>query len=125
MLSWIFGPVKLNVVHLSQKNKTAGFLELENARVRWFLSLDNEDIPLKIKEKGQRTFRSIKIDNKEIEFSGGFTELHTESYKKILSGKGYGIKDACLSIQTVYSIRNTKGIGRRGDYHPFIKNINF
>ena len=124
MLSWIFGSIKLNVVHLCQKNKTAGFLELENARVRWFLSLDNEDIPQNIKQKGQRTFRSIKIDGKEIEFSGGFTELHTESYKKILTGKGYGLEDARSSIQTVYSIRNSNSIGRRGNYHPFLKNIN-
>ena len=123
MLSWIFGSVKLNIVHLYQKDKAAGFLHLENAHVRWFLSIDGNDIPLEIKKKEQRTFRSIKIEGKEIEFSGGFTDLHTVSYKKILTDKGFGIESARDSTQTVYTIRNTKAIGRRGDYHPFVRKI--
>lgn len=125
MLIWIFGEVKLNVVHLYQQNKASGFLQLENARVRWYLSIDYNDIPKAIKEKGQRTFRSITVEGEEIEFSRGFTELHTESYKNILKGKGFGLSHARPSIQTVYTIRNTKSIGRRGDYHPLMKNINY
>lgn len=121
MLIWIFGEVKLNVVHLYEKDKASGFLQLERARVRWFLSIDYNDVPAEIQAKGQRTFRSITVEGKEIEFSGGFTDLHTESYKKILSGKGFGLEHSRPSIQTVYAIRNTNPIGRRGDYHPFMK----
>ncbi len=125
MLSWIFGEVKLNIVHLFQPNKASGFLQLEKARVRWFLSIDYNDNPKEVKEKNQRTYRSITVEGEEIEFSGGFTDLHTKSYKKILSGSGFSLQDARASIQTVYNIRNTKPIGRRGDYHPLMSNINF
>ncbi|MFH0757789.1 MAG: Gfo/Idh/MocA family oxidoreductase [Bacteroidota bacterium] len=123
MLSWIFGKVNKNVVHLLKKDKAAGFLELEKARVRWFLSIDYNDIPKGIKKNGQRTYRSITMDGKEIEFSGGFTDLHTISYEKILEGNGFGLEAGRTAIQTVYNIRNTAPIGIRGDYHPIIKNI--
>lgn len=123
MLTWIFGDVKDNKVHLSNPDKAAGYLELERARVRWFLSVDYNDVPQNIKEKGQRTFRSITIENQELEFSEGFTDLHTNSYKGILAGKGFGLSDAKNSIQTVYSIRNSSPLGLVGDYHPFCKNI--
>ncbi|MFH2140904.1 MAG: Gfo/Idh/MocA family oxidoreductase [Bacteroidota bacterium] len=121
MLTWIFGGVKKNIVHLYEKDKAAGFLELEKARIRWFLSIDNNDIPQEIKQKGQRTYRSILINNEEIEFSEGFTDLHTQSYQGVLDGKGFGIEDASLSINTVYNIRNSKITGLTGDYHPFCK----
>ena len=124
MLTWIFGDVKQNIVHLSRPDKAAGYLELERARVRWFLSVDYNDIPEKIKLKGQRTFRSISIGDHELEFSEGFTDLHTISYREILAGKGYGLQDARKSIETVYAIRNSKEIGLSGDYHPFCKMIN-
>ena len=123
MLTWIFGDVKENRVHFLKSNKAAGFLTLERARVRWFLSIDYEDIPREIKKAGQRTYRSITMDGEEIEFSGGFTDLHTISYKKILDGNGYGLEAARKSIQTVYTIRNTKPVGLKGDYHPIIKTI--
>ena len=123
MLTWIFGDVKQNKVNFLKEDKAAGYLELERARVRWFLSIDYEDIPPQIKEAGQRTFRSITIDGEEIEFSGGFTDLHTISYKNILEGKGYGLEAARKSIQTVYTIRNTEPVGVKGDYHPIIKTI--
>jgi len=123
MLTWIFGDVKQNKVNFLKEDKAAGYLELERARVRWFLSIDYEDIPSQIKEAGQRTFRSITIDGEEIEFSGGFTDLHTISYKNILVGKGYGLEAARKSIQTVYTIRNTEPVGVKGDYHPIIKKI--
>ncbi len=121
MLGWIFGNAKKNIVHLSQPDKAAGYLELENARVRWFLSLDYNDLPADAKEAGQRTFRSIIVDGKEIEFSEGFTDLHTLSYKEILAGKGFGLKDARQSVEIAYNIRNAKPVGLHGDFHPLLK----
>jgi UDP-N-acetyl-2-amino-2-deoxyglucuronate dehydrogenase len=118
MLTWIFGNVKENIVHVFQEDKVAGYLQLEKANVRWFLSIDNNDIPENIKETGQRTFRSIKVDGEEIEFSNGFTDLHTTTYQNILSGKGFGLEDARSSIETDYNIRNSNPIGLKGDYHP-------
>src|SRR5512133_3772064 len=114
MLIWIFGKVKNNVVHLAEYNKAAGYLELENARVRWFLSIDQDDLPESIKKAGQRTFRSIEVDGKEIEFSEGFTDLHTSSYKEILAGKGFGLNDARQSVEAAYTIRNSKPVGLSG-----------
>jgi UDP-N-acetyl-2-amino-2-deoxyglucuronate dehydrogenase len=109
-------------VHLSQPNKAAGYIELENARVRWFLSIDYNDLPLTSKEAGKRTFRSIVIEGEEIEFSEGFGELHTESYRKILDGKGFGLQDARQSVITAFTIRNSNPVGLVGDYHPLLKN---
>ena len=106
MLSWVFGDVQENTVHLREKNKAAGFLEFEKARVRWFLSIDENDLPNPIKELGQKTYRSIQIDQQELEFSDGFTELHTESYKGILNGRGFGLEDVKQSIHIVHEIRN-------------------
>jgi UDP-N-acetyl-2-amino-2-deoxyglucuronate dehydrogenase len=122
MLTWIFGPVKQNIVHLMKTDKASGYLDLERARVKWYLSLDYEDIPQNIKETGQRTYRSITVDNKEIEFSGGFTDLHTASYNHILEGKGYGIYDSKPAIDIVFNIRNNKPIGLQGEYHPMCNN---
>jgi UDP-N-acetyl-2-amino-2-deoxyglucuronate dehydrogenase len=122
MLTWIFGDVKENIVHTLNENKAAGYLQLERARVRWFLSIDYNDVPSVVKEKGQRTFRSITVDGEEMEFSGGFTDLHTVSYQEILAGRGYGVDAARKSIQTVYDIRNTSPVGLKGDFHPFAKN---
>jgi UDP-N-acetyl-2-amino-2-deoxyglucuronate dehydrogenase len=121
MLSWIFGDTRKNIVHLSEPHRAAGFLELENARVRWFLSVDYEDIPVSIKETGRRTFRSITVDGEEIEFSEGFADLHTMTYKEILAGRGFGLKEARQSVETAYTIRNSKPLGLSGDYHPFLK----
>jgi len=121
MLSWIFGEVKENKVYLLEKDKASGFLQLENARVRWFLSIDFNDVPEAAKTKGQRTYRSITVDGDEIEFSGGFTDLHTLSYQNILAGNGFRVECARRSIQTVYDIRNTEKRALNGDYHPFIK----
>jgi UDP-N-acetyl-2-amino-2-deoxyglucuronate dehydrogenase len=99
MITWIFGRVKENIVHQYTPDKAAGFLQLEKARVRWFLSLDYHDLPIAATEKGMRTYRSITVDGKEIEFSGGFTDLHTVTYQNILQGNGYGIDDARESIE--------------------------
>lgn len=122
MLSWIFGEVQQNVVHLHTHDRAAGYLEFERARVRWFLSIDYETIPQEIREAGQRTYRSITVDNEEIEFSGGFTELHTKSYKDIIAGNGFGLTDARQSIEIVQTIRNSELTPLIGDYHPFAKN---
>jgi UDP-N-acetyl-2-amino-2-deoxyglucuronate dehydrogenase len=121
MLTWIFGSVQENIVNISEENKAAGFLGLKKARVRWFLSVDYDDIPLKVRESGQRTFRSISVDGDEIEFSDGFTDLHTLSYKGILDGKGFGLNDVKTAIETVYDIRNGVPVGLKGDYHPLLK----
>jgi len=118
MLIWIFGKVKQSIVHLSQPDKAAGYIDLEHARVRWFLSVDYENIPAEIKQKGQRTYRSITVDGKEIEFSGGFTELHTESYKQIINGNGFGLEHARPCIEMAYEIRNAQAVGFIGEYHP-------
>ena len=121
MLTWIFGDVKNNVCHLLQNDRAAGFLDLEKARVRWFLSINYDIIPKYIKEMGQRTYRSIILDGQEIEFSEGFTDLHTKSYKEILEGNGFGLLEAKTSIDIVHAIRNSKPLGLKGDYHPYCK----
>jgi UDP-N-acetyl-2-amino-2-deoxyglucuronate dehydrogenase len=96
---------------------------LKNARVRWFLSIDGNDLPEEIRNTNQRTYRSIKVDNKEIEFSEGFGDLHTSSYREILAGRGFGLETSYPSINTVYQIRHTEAIGMKGDYHPLLKKI--
>jgi UDP-N-acetyl-2-amino-2-deoxyglucuronate dehydrogenase len=121
MLTWIFGDVEENVVHVSEPLKATGYLKLKKANVRWFLSVDYNDVPKEIKEKNQRTYRSITVEGDEIEFSGGFTDLHTLSYLEILKGNGFGLEETKKSIETVYKIRNANPIGLKGDYHPFCK----
>lgn len=122
MMTWIFGNVKENVVHRYDHHKAAGYLQLEKARIRWFLSLDYSDLPKVATDKGMRTYRSITVDGNEIEFSGGFTDLHTITYQNILNGNGFGIDDARESIELTDFVRNAKPIGLKGDYHPFLKN---
>jgi len=121
MLTWLFGSVQENVVHVSENKKAAGYLELENARVRWFLSVDSDDLPLAQKEAGQRTYRSISIEGEELEFSTGFTDLHDRVYEGILNGSGHGLEDARVAVQIAQGIRNAKPVGLRGDYHPLCK----
>ena len=121
MLSWIFGDVQENIVHVHENDHAAGYLEFEHARVKWFLSINSKYLPKEIKDAGQTTFRSIKINDEELEFSGGFSDLHTMVYKDILAGKGYGLDDARTAIEIVHDIRNSKPIGVKGDYHPLLK----
>lgn len=125
MLTWIFGDVKQDVVHIYQQDKAAGFLDLEKARVRWFLSVDSRDLPDDIKQEDKTTFRSITVDGDQIEFSGGFTDLHTMTYQKILEGKGFGLEDSRRSIETVYAIRNATPVGLKGDYHPLCNQLKY
>ncbi len=121
MLIWIFGDIVENRVHLHEHDRAAGFLELEKARVRWFLSINYDTLPEEIKNEKMRTYRSISIEGEEFEFSGGFTELHTKSYEQILAGNGFRIGDTEKAIQTVFNIRNAKPMGPVGDYHPLAK----
>ncbi len=125
MLLWIFGDAGANIVHHAAPDKSAGFLALKNANVRWFLSLDANDLPTDCKEKNQRTFRSICVDGKELEFSDGFTDLHHKSYANVLNGCGFGIHDAMPALQTVFQIRNSLSIGRKGEFHPYLKKVSF
>ena len=121
MLSWVFGSVKKNVVHVYTHDRAAGYLELEKARVRYFLSINAENLPENAVKGEKLTYRTINIDGEEFEFSKGFTELHTESYKNILAGNGFGIEDARNAINIVYDIRHAEPIGLKGDYHPLAK----
>ena len=118
MLTWVFGGVKKNVVHVHTHDRAAGYFELEKARVRWFLSINADTLPDIVKAKGGSTYRSLTMEGEEIEFSDGFTELHTHSYQHILDGNGFGLEEARQSIQIVHDIRKIEAIGMQGDYHP-------
>ncbi len=123
MLCWIFGNVEENIVHVKTADTNAGYFKLKNATVRWFLSVNYDYIPQDIKDRGIRTYRSITVDGKEIEFSGGFTDLHTKSYEHILNGGGFGLDEAYGSIRTVSMIRNLPAVGLEGEYHPFCEKV--
>lgn len=121
MLQWIFGEVKANTVHLHTHDRAAGYLEFAQARVRWFLSIDGDTLPDHCKASGKRTYRSMQLEGEEIEFSDGFTDLHTLSYREILEGRGFGIEEARTSIEAVHRIRTATPKGLVGEYHPFAK----
>ncbi len=121
MLSWIFGDVKRSVVHVASHDRVAGMLELEKARVRYFLSINSEHLPAEVRSKGQRTYRTLFVDGNAFEFSEGFTELHTKSYENILAGRGFSISEARKCIQIVHDIRNSQPVGLQGDYHPLAR----
>jgi UDP-N-acetyl-2-amino-2-deoxyglucuronate dehydrogenase len=121
MLTWIFGGVQQNIVHILSHDRAAGFLELERARVKWFLSINEDALPDAVRASGKRTFRSITVDGSEVEFSEGFTDLHTRSYEEILRGNGFSIEDARTSIEIVHDIRHQQPVGLKGDFHHFAK----
>lgn len=121
MLTWIFGKVKTNDVHVHAHDRAAGYLEFERAKVRWFLSINEDTIPAEVRAAGKRTYRSMNIDGEEIEFSDGFTDLHTISYQNILSGKGFPLIEAKNGIEIVHEIRTKAPLGLTGNYHPFCK----
>jgi len=121
MLQWVFGPVQENTVHVSTHDRVAGFLGLKKARVRYFLSINSSCLPAELASAGEKTCRSLTLDGKKFEFSQGFTELHTESYRNILDGKGFRIAEARPSIEIVSSIRNAVPVGLVGDYHPMAR----
>lgn len=120
MLHFVYGALRENIVHLNSPTKAAGFLEYDRARVRWFLSLDVEDVPAAERAKGKRTYRAVVADGEDVEFSDGFTELHTRIYEEVLAGRGFGVEENRVAIQTVAQIR-TAPIAPRGSLaHPFV-----
>jgi len=121
MMQWIFGELKHNVVHLDEPLRSAGFLEFERARVRWFLSIDRDDLPRKPEPGKPQAFRSITIDGEELDFSHGFSDLHTKSYREILSGRGFTMQDARSAVEIASAVRRAKPIGLKGEYHPLLK----
>jgi len=123
MLCWIFGDVEENIVNVKTPDCNAGTFRLKHANVRWFLSVNYNYIPQEIRDSGMRTYRSITVDGEEIEFSGGFTDLHTRSYEEILKGNGFGLDEAYGSIRTVSTIRKLPAVGLKGEYHPFCRKV--
>ena len=119
MLQWVFGPVKENIVHIHTHDRAAGYFEFARAKVRWFLSINADTLPTDVKVQGKRTYRSINIEGEELEFSEGFTDLHTLSYQDILNGGGFRIGEARAAIDIVHQIRTCTPIGLQGDYHSF------
>jgi len=118
MLMWLFGGCEQSTVHLYEPDKLSGYLELERARVKWFLSVDGKDLPEGSLAAGKSAFRSITIDGEEMEFSNVFADLHTRVYERILAGNGFGIEDARPSIELVHRIRTSR-VERGGKYaHP-------
>ncbi len=124
MLHFLFGDLQENRVHMNAPTKAAGYLEFEHARCRWFLSLDINDVPAEARENGARTYRSITIDGEEIEFSGGFADLHTRSYEEILNGNGFGLNENRPAISMVSHIRNAPIETSKGEQHPKLKTSN-
>ena len=122
MLHFVFGAIKANVVHLATPTKAAGYLEYQHARVRWFLSIDVNDVPEAERAKGKRTFRSITADGQNVEFSDGFTDLHTRSYQEILAGRGFGLDENRVAIETVSHIRQSPVV-TSGERHPFVARL--
>ena len=121
MLSWVFGPVQRSVVHVATHDRVAGYLELRQARVRYFLSINGDHLPDEARAQGKTSYRAILVDGSEFEFSNGFTDLHTRSYEEVLAGRGFRIEEAKECIQTVYDIRHAQPVGLIGDYHPMAK----
>lgn len=121
MLYWVFGEVKQNIVHIHTHDRAAGYLDFERARVRWFLSINADTLPAEIRAAGKCTYRSINIEGEELEFSDGFTDLHTMSYRDILNGGGFRIGEAKAAINIVHQIRTSTPAGLVGDYHPFCR----
>jgi UDP-N-acetyl-2-amino-2-deoxyglucuronate dehydrogenase len=107
LLQWLFGDIGDIKVYLAERKRMSGFIEFDRAKVRWFLSVDSNDLPFEVQPGRISTYRSITVDGEEIEFSGGFTDLHTRVYDQTLLGNGFGIDDARPSIELTNRIRNT------------------
>jgi UDP-N-acetyl-2-amino-2-deoxyglucuronate dehydrogenase len=118
MLSFVFGKVQNNVAHLRTPERAAGFIECERANVSWFLSVDRNDLPASVQGK-KTTYRSITVDGEEVEFSEGFTDLHTRSYEEVLAGNGFGLSEVRPSIEIVSAFRTQPIAPRSGIVHPF------
>lgn len=120
LLLWLFGEAEHAELHLKETRRMSGYLELERARVRWFLSVDEADLPTAVKESGKFAYRSMTMDGQELEFSDGFKNLHTRSYEEILAGNGFGIREARPAIELVHRI-NSLDIQHTGTIHPKLK----
>jgi UDP-N-acetyl-2-amino-2-deoxyglucuronate dehydrogenase len=121
LLGWLFGEPEHWEVHLRTPRKMAGVLELERARVRWFLSVDEDDLPESVRQAGKFAYRSMTLDGQEIEFSDGFTDLHTRVYREILAGRGAGLDDARPAIELVFALNNCDTVAHPECYHPFLE----
>jgi UDP-N-acetyl-2-amino-2-deoxyglucuronate dehydrogenase len=119
LLLWLFGAAERQEVHLKTPQKMAGLVELERARVRWFLSTDADDLPPHVQSAGKPAFRSMTIDGQEIEFSEGFTDLHTRVYSEILAGRGSGVADARPGVELVHAINHSEATAARQG-HPLL-----
>ncbi|QEG42996.1 Gfo/Idh/MocA family oxidoreductase [Roseimaritima ulvae] len=120
LLLWLFGEPEHSEVHLNEPTKMSGLLRLEKANIRWFLSTDVNDLPNSVKEQGGYAHRSMTYDGQEIEFSKGFTDLHTRVYEDILAGGGFGLADAKPAIKLAHAISNTPASVGSGLRHPFL-----
>ena len=123
MLHFIFGKITKNEVHYRDEQTASGYIEYERARVRWFLSIDAKNLPDNAVKGEKLTYRSISIENEELEFSGGFTDLHTQSYQNILSGNGYGLEENRVAIETVEHIYNSPIVTDPETPHPLLKKV--
>tara|TARA_A200000113_G_scaffold219338_1_gene227966 strand:- start:61 stop:1026 length:966 start_codon:yes stop_codon:yes gene_type:complete len=119
MLGYVFGKLKSNVVHLNKHDRASGFLEFENARVRWFLSINENLLPKNAVKNNLKTYRSISIEGEEFEFSKGFTDLHKSSYEMILKNEGFKLDENYQAIEIAYKIRGSKSENLTSDCHPF------
>ena len=116
---WLFGDAQSSILHIKENKRMSGFIELQNANVKWFLSTDKSDLPNDAVKKGLPTYRSITVDGEEIQFSEGFTDLHTRVYEETLKGNGFGIEDARPSIALVRKIRSASEVNVLDNIHPF------
>ncbi|MCP4325923.1 MAG: Gfo/Idh/MocA family oxidoreductase [Alteromonadales bacterium] len=123
MLHFIFGDIKANEVHYKDEQTVSGYLEYERARVKWFLSIDANNLPDNAVQGEKKTYRSIMIGDEELEFSGGFTDLHTQSYENILAGNGYGLEENRTAIETVEKIRDQAVVANPEHYHPLMSKL--
>jgi UDP-N-acetyl-2-amino-2-deoxyglucuronate dehydrogenase len=120
LLLWLFGSVQQSRVYLCERERVGGYLELQRARVRWFLSIREGDLPDEARQKNQRTYRSITVNGEELEFTEGFTDLHTRVYEESIAGRGFGIDDARPSIELAYALRNPLVTRVDDSAHPYI-----
>ena len=120
MLCWVFGPVQEIHLHYMSPMKAGGCLEFSNARVRWFLSIDRTDLPAVARDAGKTTFRNVTVNAKDLEFSDGFVDLHTQSYAKIVSGEGYPVSEARQAIEIVETLRHMDPRSGAEDQHPML-----
>ena len=120
LLLWLFGPMERCEVHQREPRRLAGALQLQRARVRWFLSAEPADLPFAAEPGVRTSFRSISLDGQELEFSDGFGDLHTRAYTEVLAGRGHGISDARPSIELVHAIRHTPVTSGALRAHPML-----